>query len=150
MLVSAGDSKIVRTKSSISSLKIGAILFSIFAGFACYKMFSFMEPLGQYAPYGLGFFGGYCFYKMQIDSIERDSYESIAFFSDYFIVDFAFRPKLKIEYKDVVGLSAAFEEHPTTLTLTGNYPILFLALYPLERDYDKEFVEFLVRKGFVA
>lgn len=142
--------KKVKTKYTTSSIKTEAVLFSMFAGFACYTMFSFVESLGRFAPFGLGFLGAAFFYKLQLKSIEDDAYESIDFFKDHFVVNFECKPKLKISYKDVVSVSAAFEEQPTTLTLTGDYPILFLVLNPLEKDYDKNFVNFLVEKGFVS
>lgn len=94
-----------------------------------------------------GLLVGYGFYRLIRGDVDDGRYDSISFNRESMIVHFHSRPQMDIAYKDIVEVRTANENFPTTLTITGNYPVLFLGLYELENKMDQVLLRYLKTTG---
>lgn len=143
MLKKGHKPKTIRTKTSSNSSKIQFVASSLIVSMMVYVGVKAVTALNSIFFACIAALVGYAVYKMQMYGFKRMNYSSILFSQDYFIVNFDCREPIKIRYDDVVKVSPAFESMHTTLTITGDCPILHLPLYDLENNTHRKFVKFL-------
>lgn len=137
----------VRTNTNTTTDRILALVFSFFAGFVAFKVSSFIEPLGPYLPLVFASFAAFCAHKLTSGSIRKDAYDCLTFMGDSLVVHYTYKPDMKVDYKDIVEATRGGHESSAYLTLTGNYPILFLHLSRLEFNAERKFVDYMRKSG---